>query len=85
MNKRFFSRLTIVAVAFTLAIGFGTFNAVKASAGENGMGYTLAPGQTNLIGADFADNSVVVKGNDADSMAHKFASDSYGLWGTSQE
>ncbi len=85
MNKRFFSRLTIVAVAFTLVIGFGTFNAAKALTGENGMGYNLAPGQTILIGADFAGNSVGAARNDADSRPHELVSDSYGLRGTSQE
>ncbi len=85
MKKRVFSHLMIVAVALTLVIGFGTLNTAKALTGENGMGYTLAPGQTNLIGADFADNSVGATGHDTDSRAHEMVSDSYGLTGTSQE
>lgn len=85
MNSKFFPGLVIVAVAFTLVLGFGTFNAAKAVSGENGDGYTLAPGQTNLVGADWAHNSAGLLGFDMDARAFEFAPDTYGLRGTSQE
>lgn len=85
MSKKFFSGLTIVAVVFTLVLGLGTFNTAKAVPGENGEGYTLASGTTNLFGADLADNPIGLLDADRDSTAYQFAPDSYGLWGTSQE
>ncbi len=85
MNRKFLPGIVIVAVAFTLVLGFGTFDPAKAVPGENGEGYTLAPGQTNLIGADWAHNSAGVLGFDADARAFEFAPDNYGLRGTSQE
>ncbi len=85
MNRKFFPGLVIVAVAFTLVLGLGTFDAAKAVPGENGEGYTLAPGQNNLIGGDFAHNSARILWFDADARAFEFAPDTYGLRGTSQE
>lgn len=85
MNKKLFSGLTIVAVALTLVLGLGTFNAAKALPGESGMGYNLPAGVTNMVGLDAADNTAGIIGSDADSRAHEFAPDSYGLRGTSQE
>ncbi|MFZ2448462.1 MAG: hypothetical protein WAW37_19045 [Syntrophobacteraceae bacterium] len=85
MNKKYYSTLTIFAVAFALVLGLGTFNAAKAVPGMGDEGYTLPPGQTNLFGLDEADNRIVVSHRDADARAYEFAPDSYGLWGTSQQ
>ena len=76
MNRKLFYSLSIVAVAFALVLGFGTLNVAKAVPGENGDGYTLPLGASNLFGADPADNSAVVIDRDRDAQfrAHEFDS-----------
>ena len=84
MNTKLFYSLSIVAVAFTLVLGFGTLNVAKAIQVENGDGYTLPLGVSNLFGADPADNSALVIDRDRDAQlrAHEF--DTYGMLGVSQ-
>ncbi|MFZ2448463.1 MAG: hypothetical protein WAW37_19050 [Syntrophobacteraceae bacterium] len=86
MNKKFYSNLTVFAVAFALVLGLGTFNAAKAVPGMGDEGYSnLIPGEVNLFGIDAADNAARVSHRDADVRAYVFTPDSYGLWGTSQQ
>ncbi len=79
MKKTLFALLMV----FALVCSFGA-NAF-AVPGENGSGYTLAPGQTNLIGSDRADNAVTVIYGESDRGAGRFAPGPYGLSGKSQQ
>ncbi len=89
MNRKFFSILSVVAVAFALVFGLGTLDTAKAVPGMNGDGYTAPEGTSNLFGIDGADITAGAgtidrdRGNDMDR--DKAVSDySYGLWGKSQ-
>ncbi|MFZ2448460.1 MAG: hypothetical protein WAW37_19035 [Syntrophobacteraceae bacterium] len=64
MNGKLFLSLSIVAVVFTLVLGFGALDVAKAVPGMGDEGYTLPPGQTNLFGLDEADNSVATSDRD---------------------
>lgn len=82
MNRKLYSIVTVVAVAFALVLGFGVLNPAKAVPGETGDGYKIPAGQVSQFGLDFADNSAQVKDKDARNPG--FIPDSYGLSGTSQ-
>ncbi len=89
MNRKFFSILSVVAVAFALVFGFGSVNVAKAVPAMNGDGYSVPAGTSNLFGVDGADITAGAgaidrdRGNDMDR--DKAAPDySYGLWGKSQ-
>ncbi len=85
MNRKPYSILTVVAVAFALVLGFGTLNAAKAVPGTAGDAYNLPPGNVNLIGLDAADNSVRVIDRDVAPAPRGFFTDSYGLGLRSQQ
>jgi len=85
MNKRFFFSLSIVAVAFALILGSGTFNTAQAVPGESSERLSLPPGEVNLFGADYAVNSGWKTTRDADFRTPGFAPEPYGLLGASQQ
>jgi len=81
MNKKFYSIVTVVAVAFALVLGFGPFSAVKAVPGASGESVSpLAPGESNAFGVDLAGTSAVSR--DYDSRINEPSFDTYGLHGT---
>ncbi len=74
---------TLLTLLIAAALVFSTGLNAYAVPGENGNGYTLPPGQTNLLGTDNAGNPIYVIEKDAGTP--DFIGYSYGLSGKSQQ
>ncbi len=82
--KKFFSIMSIVAVAFVFILGSGISDTAGALTVRNGDGYSAPAGQVNVFGLDGAGNAVRVIEKDAPGAGQP-ALDSYGLAGRSQQ
>ncbi len=81
MNRKHYT-LTVAAVAFTLVLGFGSFNVAKAVQNNSGKRPSVITGEVDFAGTDKADDSIKIKFRDAESGANRLAPDTYGLHGT---